>query len=48
MLAGASHLLLPLAEQAAGSAGRYVAEHAPDAVRKQIIPRFIDAFEKAS
>ena len=43
----ASRLLLPLAEQAAGSAGRYLGEHAPEAVRKQILPRFIDAFEEA-
>ena len=48
ILASASHLLLPVVEQAAEAAGRYVAEHAPDAVRKQIVPRFIDAFEKAS
>lgn len=46
-LESASQLLLPLAEQAAGSAGRYVGEHAPETVRRQIIPRFIDAFEEA-
>lgn len=44
----ASQLLLPLAEQAADSAGRYVGEHAPETVRKQILPRFIDAFEEAT
>jgi hypothetical protein len=48
MLASASPLLLPVVEQAAESAGRYVAEHAPDTVRKQIVPRFIDAFKKAN
>lgn len=48
MLAGASQILLPLAEVAADSAGRYVAEHAPDAIREQVVPRFIKAFEKAS
>jgi hypothetical protein len=47
-LASASHFLLPVVEQVAESAGRYVAEHAPDAVRKQIVPRFIEAFEKAN
>jgi hypothetical protein len=46
-LESATQLLLPLAEQAAGSAGRYVGEHAPETVRKQILPRFIDAFEEA-
>ena len=47
-LASVSHLLVPLAGEAADSAGRYVAEHAPDPVRKIVVPRFIDAFEKAS
>lgn len=47
-LASASQLLLPLAEEAAGSAGRYVGEHAPETVREQILPRFIDAFEDAA
>lgn len=48
MLAGASRILLPVAEEVADSAGRYVAEHAPDEVRDRIVPRFIKAFEKAS
>ena len=47
-LASASHALVPLAEGAAEAAGRYVAEHAPDAVRDKLVPRFIEAFEKAS
>ena len=36
--------LLPLAENAAGAAGKYLAEHAPDVVRDRVVPRFIDAF----
>ena len=44
--ATAAPVLLPFGEQAADSAGRYVARHAPDDVRKRIIPRFIAAFEE--
>jgi hypothetical protein len=47
-LTTATHALVPLAEEAAEAAGRYVAEHAPDAVREKLVPRFIEAFEKAS
>jgi len=47
-LASLSHVLLPLAGEAADSAGRYVAEHTSDTVQKQVVSRFIDAFEKAS
>jgi hypothetical protein len=47
-LASASQAGVPLAEGAAEAAGRYVAEHAPDAVRDKLVPRFIEAFEKAS
>lgn len=47
-LASLSHLLVPLAAEAADSAGRYVAEHTSDTVQKQVVTRFIDAFEKAS
>jgi hypothetical protein len=39
---------VPLAAEAAGSAGRYVAEHTSDTVQKQVVGRFIEAFEKAS
>jgi hypothetical protein len=46
--ATAAHVLLPIGEQAADSAGRYLAEHAPDDVRRRIIPRFIAAFEQAN
>ena len=44
--ATAAHVLLPLGEQVADSAGRYAARHAPDDIRKRIIPRFIAAFEE--
>ena len=47
-LGGLTHLLVPLAGEAADSAGRYVAEHTSDAVQEQVVNRFIDAFEKAS
>jgi hypothetical protein len=39
--------LMPLAESAAGAAGKYLAEHAPDIVRERVVPRFIDAFNDA-
>jgi hypothetical protein len=39
--------LMPLAENAAGAAGKYLAEHGPDVVRERVVPRFIDAFNDA-
>jgi len=39
--------LVPLAESAAGAAGKYLAEHGPDLVRDRVVPRFIDAFNDA-
>ena len=47
LLASASRALIPLAEETAEAAGRYLAEHGPDAVREKVVPRFIEAFEKA-
>jgi hypothetical protein len=44
----ASRALLPIAEEAAAAAGRYVADHSPDVVRDRIVPRFIDAFNDAT
>jgi len=44
----ASKALLPMAEEAADAAGRYVAEHAPDVVRERVVPKFIEAFNDAS
>jgi hypothetical protein len=43
----ASGALVPLAEEAAEAAGKYLAEHAPDVVRDRIVPRFIKAFNEA-
>ena len=43
----ASHALLPLAENLAESAGKYVAENAPDVVKERVVPAFINAFERA-
>jgi hypothetical protein len=39
--------LLPLAGEAAAAVGKVAAEKAPDVVRKEIIPRFIDGFKRA-
>jgi hypothetical protein len=36
--------LLPAAENAAGAAGAFVAENAPEVVRDRIVPRFIESF----
>ena len=39
--------LIPIAEDAADAAGTYLAKNGPDFVKETIIPRFIEAFEKA-
>jgi hypothetical protein len=44
----ASDALLPLAENAADAAGRYLAQKAPSVVRERLVPRFIDAFKEGS
>lgn len=43
----ASDVIVPLAEDAAESAGKYVATHGPEILRERIIPKFIEAFEDA-
>ena len=43
----ASDSLVPLAEQAADAAGRWVAENSPDLVREHLVPRFIESFQDA-
>ena len=48
VLDSASSSLLPLAEEAAEAAGKWTAENAPDVVRDQIVPRFIEAFNDAA
>jgi hypothetical protein len=40
--------LLPAAEDAAGAAGEWLAENAPEVVRERIVPRFIDSFNEKS
>jgi hypothetical protein len=40
--------LLPAAEDAAGAAGKFLAENGPEVIRERILPRFIDSFNKAS
>ena len=39
--------LLPAAEDAAGAAGEYLAQHGPDILRDRIVPRFVDSFNEA-
>jgi len=43
----ASDALLPMAEDAAEAAGKYVATHGPEILRERIVPRFIEAFNDA-
>jgi hypothetical protein len=43
-----SGALLPLAEHAAATAGRWVAENSPAVVRERLIPRFIESFRDAA
>jgi hypothetical protein len=44
----ASDTLLPVAEDAAEAAGKWVAENAPDVIRDRIVPRFIESFTDAA
>ena len=39
--------LVPLAEDAAGAAGTYLAKNGPEFVRETVVPRFIKAFNDA-
>jgi len=39
--------VLPLAEDAAGAAGTWVAKNGPEIVRDKIVPRFITSFNEA-
>jgi hypothetical protein len=39
--------LLPLAEEAAGAAGKFVAQSGPDILRDRLVPKFISSFENA-
>src|SRR4029079_19288093 len=39
--------LLPAAEDAAGAAGEWVAQNAPEIIRERIVPRFIESFNEA-
>jgi hypothetical protein len=39
--------IVPLAEDAAGAAGTYLAKNGPDFVRDKIVPRFISSFNEA-
>jgi len=44
----ASDALVPMAEDAAEAAGKYLAQHGPDVLRERIVPKFIEAFNDAS
>jgi hypothetical protein len=43
----ASDALLPMAENAAESAGKYLATRGPELVKERIVPKFIEAFNDA-
>jgi hypothetical protein len=44
----ASEHLAPVIHNAAAAAGKAVAERAPEAVRKEVLPHFIEGLQKAS
>jgi hypothetical protein len=44
----AADALVPLAEDAAESAGRWAAKSSPALVRDRLVPRFIESFKAAS
>jgi hypothetical protein len=44
----ASDAVVPVAEDAAEAAGKWLAENAPDVIRERIIPRFIESFSDAA
>jgi hypothetical protein len=44
----ASDAMVPLAEEAADAAGKWVAQNAPDLIRERIVPRFIESFQDAA
>lgn len=44
----ASDAVVPMAEEAADAAGKWLAENAPDVIRERIIPRFIESFNEAA
>jgi hypothetical protein len=41
-------MLVPLFENAASAAGKWVAENSPDLIRERLLPRFIGAFTDAA
>jgi hypothetical protein len=44
----AADVLLPMADEAAEAAGKYVATHGPEILRERIVPKFIEAFNDAT
>lgn len=47
-LESAPDMLVPLFENVAGAAGKWVAENSPDLIRDRLLPRFIGAFTEAA
>jgi len=43
----ASDVLLPIADDMAEAAGKYVATHGPEVLRERIVPKFIETFNDA-
>jgi hypothetical protein len=43
----ASEALVPMAEDVAEAAGKYLATHGPELLRDRIVPKFIEAFNDA-
>lgn len=43
----AADVLIPVAEDAAESAGKYLATHGPEILRERLVPKFIEAFNDA-
>ena len=46
-LDAASDVFVPVAEDAAEAAGKYLATHGPEILRDRIVPKFIEAFNDA-
>jgi hypothetical protein len=44
----ASDSILPLADDAADAAGKWVAQNSPDLIRDRLLPRFIESFTDAA
>ena len=43
----AQDAVLPAVEEAAGAAGKFLAENGPEILRERILPRFVESFNEA-